>query len=198
MRDYYRKKDSKSNNRFRKCSKGDLFFAVKGERYDGHNFLEPAFKEGISCAVISTGLYNSLGENKRRSFNKYALVLVNDTLKALGELANIYREKFIIPVIAIGGSNGKTTTKDYIAHVLAKKYKVLKTEGNYNNAFGVPLTLFRLSKKHEIAVIEVGTNHFGEIEYLSKIAGPQMGLITNIGKEHLEFLKDINGAAKAE
>ncbi|HEY3250848.1 MAG TPA: UDP-N-acetylmuramoyl-tripeptide--D-alanyl-D-alanine ligase [Ignavibacteria bacterium] len=182
----------------RKCSKGDLFFAVKGERFDGHDFVELAFKKGISCAVVSKGWYKSLSENKKCSFKNFSFALVNNTLEALGELANIYRKKFIIPVIAIGGSNGKTSTKDYMAHVLAEKYNVLKTEGNYNNAYGVPLTLFRLNKRHEIAVIEVGTNHFGEVKYLCSIAEPQIGLITNIGKEHLEFLRDIKGAARAE
>jgi UDP-N-acetylmuramoyl-tripeptide--D-alanyl-D-alanine ligase len=113
-------------------------------------------------------------------------------------LAGNYRNKFVIPVIAIAGSNGKTTVKDLTAYVLSKKYNVLKTEGNLNNAIGVPLTLFRLNKEHEFAVIETGTNHFGEIDYLSKIVKPQFGVVTNIGKEHLEFLLNINGAAKAE
>lgn len=180
------------------CKKGDLFFAVKGERFDGHDFVKQVFKKGAKCAVVNKGWYKSLNENRKRSLNKYSLVLVSDTLKALGLLANVHRRKFLIPVIAVSGSNGKTSAKDYIAHVLSQKYCVLKTEGNYNNAYGVPLTLFRLKKEHEIAVVEIGTNHFGEVKYLCGIAEPQIGLITNIGKEHLEFLFDINGAAKAE
>jgi UDP-N-acetylmuramoyl-tripeptide--D-alanyl-D-alanine ligase len=180
------------------CGQGDLFFAIKGERFDGHDFIREVFEKGVRCAVVNKSWYNSLNENKKRSFNKYSFVLVNDTLKSLGMLANVHRRKFLIPIIAIGGSNGKTSAKDYIAHVLSQRYNVLKTEGNYNNAYGVPLTLFRLKREHEIAVIEVGTNHFGEVKYLSEIVMPQIGLITNIGKEHLEFLKDLKGAAKAE
>lgn len=179
----------------RKCKKGDLFFAVKGERFDGHNFISDVFKKKASCAIVSKKWYR---KNRNRSFNKYPLALVNDPLTALGLLANIYRKKFLIPVIAIAGSNGKTTTKDYTARVLTEKYNVLKTEGNLNNAYGVPLTLFRLNRKHEIAVVEIGSNHFGEVRQLCEIAEPQFGLITNIGKEHLEFFGDINGAAKAE
>lgn len=180
------------------CKKGDLFFAVKGERFDGHEFVKQVFKKGAICAVINKGWYKSLSENKKRSLNKYSLALVSDTLKALGLLAKVHRRKFLIPVIAVSGSNGKTSAKDYIAHVLSQKYSVLKTEGNYNNAYGVPLTLFKLKEEHEIAVVEIGTNHFGEVKYLCGIAKPQIGLITNIGKEHLEFLIDISGAAKAE
>ena len=194
-RDLLPKKFGKVTIDSRQCRKGDLFFAVKGERFDGHDFLEPVFNKGVGCAVVSKKWFS---KNKKRSFNKYSIALVNDPLTALGSLANIYRRKFLIPIIAVAGSNGKTTAKDYIAHVLSQKYNVLKTEGNYNNAFGVPLTLFRLNKEHDIAVVELGTNHFGEVRQLSEIAEPQLGLITNIGKEHLEFLKDINGAAKAE
>jgi UDP-N-acetylmuramoyl-tripeptide--D-alanyl-D-alanine ligase len=181
----------------RKCGSNDLFFAIKGEKFDGHNFVEDVLRSA-KCAVVNKQWYKRLSSSKKRSFKNKALVLTDDTVKALGSLANIYRRKFIIPVLAIAGSNGKTSTKDFIAHVLSKKYRVLKTEGNLNNAIGVPLTLFRLSARHEIAVIETGTNHFGEIEYLCKILMPQFGLVTNIGKEHLEFLKNIKGAAKAE
>ena len=166
----------------RKCGKNDLFFAIKGEKYDGHDFLNKVFTMGTKCAVV----------------NNKCFIVVKDTEKALGEISRVYRNKFVIPVIAVSGSNGKTSTKDFIAEVLSAKYKVLKTEGNLNNQIGVPLTLFRLKDEHEIAVIEVGTNHFGEVEKLCRICEPQFGIITNIGKEHLEFLKDIKGAAKAE
>lgn len=182
----------------RKCSKNDLFFAIKGEKFDGHDFVSDVLNKGIKCAVVSKKWYNSLNSAKKRSFKNKCVVQVNDTISALGELANIYRKKFLIPVIAVAGSNGKTSTKDFLAHVLSKKYNVLKTEGNLNNNIGVPLTIFRLNEKHQFAVIEVGTNHHGEIETLCKIAAPQFGVITNIGKEHLEFLKDIKGVAKAE
>jgi len=182
----------------RKCTKGSLFVAVKGEKFDGHNFIDQVFIKGVKCAVVCGRWYNSLSENKKRSFKKYSFALVKDTLKSLGGLANIHRNKFLIPVLAVGGSNGKTSAKDYIAHVLSQRYNVMKTEGNFNNAYGVPLTLFRISDDHALAVIEVGTNHFGEIKYLCEAAKPQLGLITNIGKEHLEFFKTVKGAAKAE
>jgi len=183
----------------RKCGVNDLFFAIKGERFDGHDFVDAVLKKNKPrCAVVSKKWYERLSGLKKSSFKNKCLVLVDDTVKSLGNLANIYRRKFVIPVIAVAGSNGKTSTKDFIAHVLSKKYNVLKTEGNFNNTIGVPLTLFRLNARHEFAVIEVGINHFGEIEYLCKIAMPQFGVVTNIGKEHLEFLKNIKGVAKAE
>jgi len=180
------------------CRKGDLFFAIKGERFDGHNFIADVLKKGAEAVVAEKKWYRKLTQSKKRSFNKANIVLIESTVKSLGELARNYRRKFLIPVIAIGGSNGKTGTKDIIAHVLAAKYSVLKTEGNMNNSLGVPLTLFSLKDEHQICVIEVGTNHFGEIDYLCRVAEPQFGVLTNIGKEHLEFLKDIRGTAKAE
>ena len=181
----------------RKCRAGDLFFAIKGERFDGHDFVTDVIKKRCKCVVVNKSWFRKQNKNNR-SFKKTSFVLADDVLKSLNELANIYRRKFIIPVIAIGGSNGKTSAKDFIGHVLSKKYKVLKTEGNLNNEIGVPLTLFKLNKSHEIAVIEVGMNHFGEVERLCRVVIPQFGLVTNIGKEHLEFLKNIDGAAKAE
>ncbi len=183
----------------RKSGKNDLFFAVKGERFDGHDFAENLLRKNkCKAAVVAKKWYRSLSKSKKSSLKNKCLVLVDDTIVSLGNLANVYRRKFIIPVLGIAGSNGKTSTKDFIAHVLSKKFNVLKTEGNFNNAIGVPLTLFRLNAKSEFAVVELGTNHFREIEYLCKVAMPQFGLITNIGKEHLEFLKNIEGVAKAE
>jgi len=182
----------------RKCSGKDIFFAITGEKFDGHDFVKILFKKGIKCAVVSKKWYSGLTDSEKRSLKTGSMLIVNNTVKALGELAGNYRRRFTIPVIGIAGSNGKTSTKDFAAHVLSKKYITLKTEGNLNNELGVPLTLFRLNSKHEAAVIELGTNHFGEVERLCKIACPQFGLITNIGKEHLEFLKDIKGAARAE
>ena len=179
----------------RSCKKGDLFFAIKGERFDAHDFVKDVLKKGIKGAVVQKKWLK--GQDKR-FFKKYLLVIVDDTVKSLGELASIYRSKFIVPVLAVGGSNGKTTAKEFIAGVLSKKFNVLKTEGNFNNEYGVPLTLFRLNKNHEFCVIETGANHFGEIDNLCNIAKPQFGIITNIGKEHLEFFKDVRGAAKAE
>ncbi|MCC6866703.1 MAG: UDP-N-acetylmuramoyl-tripeptide--D-alanyl-D-alanine ligase [Ignavibacteria bacterium] len=182
----------------RKCSKNDLFIAIKGEKFDGHNFVSKVFLNGTQAAVVAENWYKKNKVSINRSLNNKYLIIVKDTVKALGEIARIYRNKFVLPVIGIGGSNGKTTTKDFIAEVLSVKYNVLKTKGNLNNQIGVPLTLFELNNKHDIAVIELGTNHFGEIDSLCRIAQPQFGLITNIGKEHLEFLNDLKGTAKAE
>ncbi len=126
------------------------------------------------------------------------LVVVENTTHAFGEFARNYRRKFNIPVIAIGGSNGKTTTKDMIARVLGSRYNVLSTHANLNNFIGVPQTLFKLEKRHEIAVIEIGTNHPGEIQYLCSILEPTHGLLTNVGREHMEFFQTLSGVAKEE
>ncbi len=182
----------------RSCKKTDLFFAIKGERFDGHDFVKDLLKKGTKGAVVSQKWHNKINKNESGFFKKYLLVVVDDTVKSLGGLASIHRNKFPVPVLAVGGSNGKTTVKEYIAGVLSKKFNVLKTEGNFNNEYGVPLTLFNLNEKHGFCVIETGANHFGEIAYLCNIAKPQFGIITNIGKEHLEFFKDLKGVAKAE
>lgn len=168
----------------RKCKSSELFFAIKGERFDGHDFVKEV---NSKSAVVSAKWFGRLSNKDKNKIKDKTIVIVPDTVKALGELANTYRRKFAIPVLAIAGSNGKTTTKDIVASVLAKKYNVLKTEGNLNNELGVPLTLFRLNKNHDMAVIELGTNHFGEVRKLCQIAEPQFGLLTNIGKEHNEL-----------
>ena len=126
------------------------------------------------------------------------VLVVKNTLDALGELANVYRKKFSIPILVIAGSNGKTTTKELIAHVLSGTRGVLKTEANYNNQIGLPRMLFQLRDGHDVAVLEIGTNHPGEIEWLCKVAEPTLALITNIGREHLEFFKDLKGVATEE
>ncbi len=175
----------------RTTKQGEIFFAIRGERLDGHEFVGRAFENGALIAVIHTPQSIDM-------FKTHPLLLVEDSTKALGKLAKNYRRKFDIPIIAVAGSNGKSTTKDMIAAVLGKKYNVLKTEGNLNNHIGVPHTLFRLQQKHDLAVIEIGTNHFGELSYLCEILEPTHGLITNVGREHLEFFGDVKGAAKAE
>jgi UDP-N-acetylmuramoyl-tripeptide--D-alanyl-D-alanine ligase len=161
----------------RKLQRGDLFVALKGEKFDGHEYAETAVKNG--AAVV-------LSHQKLKGSTPY--LLVGDTLAALHKLAKYYKSKFSIPFIAITGSSGKTTTKDMIASVLSEKYNVLKTEGNFNNAIGLPLTLFRLEKGHEICVIEMGMNSLGEIEVLADIVRPQAGVITNVGTAHIENL----------
>jgi len=178
----------------RSTARGEIFFALKGEKFDGHDFVLEALRKGAVCAIVDRQWLNKNMQAKE----KLPLVVVDDTTTALGELALIHRKKFDIPVIAIGGSNGKTTVKEMIAKVLSSGLRVLKTEGNYNNQIGVPLTLFNLNPSHDVAVIEVGSNHMGEMERLCSILDPTAGLLTNIGKEHLEFFKNINGVKKEE
>ncbi|MFN3306795.1 MAG: UDP-N-acetylmuramoyl-tripeptide--D-alanyl-D-alanine ligase [Candidatus Kapaibacteriota bacterium] len=171
---------------------GNIFVALKGNKFDGHDFVEIAIERGAPICLVNQEWFQD------HNNDKLPLIVVPNTLYALGELANLYRCKFDIPVIAVAGSNGKTTTKDFIAHILSQKYKVLKTESNLNNQIGLPLTLFRLSAEHQIAVIEIGTNQFGEINRLCEIAQPNFGLITNIGKEHLEAFVDLDGVEMEE
>lgn len=175
---------------------GNLFVAVRGELFDGHDFLTKAVESG-ACGIVVDKRWAESNPVLLTSLDVPKLV-VDDTVVALGDLARTHRRKFKIPVIVIGGSNGKTTTKDMVASVLASKFSVLATEGNLNNHIGVPHTLFRLEKKHRIAVIEIGTNHFGELEYLCNIIEPTHALITTIGHEHLEFFGSLDGVAKAE
>lgn len=180
----------------RAVKKYHLFFALKGETFDAHDFIDDVVRSGAAAAVV----HREWALRHDVYFRTFpcAFVVVPDTTIAFGELATIYRRKFSIPVIAIGGSNGKTTTKEMISALLRTKYSVLATEGNLNNHIGVPQTLFRMTNDHDIAVIEIGTNHFGELQYLCDIAQPTHGLITNIGKEHLEFFLDEKGVAREE
>jgi UDP-N-acetylmuramoyl-tripeptide--D-alanyl-D-alanine ligase len=173
----------------RKVNPGAIFVALKGENFDGHQFVEDTFRKGAIAAIVDE-LFVGVSDKP--------LFIVKDTTFALGELARIYRMKFDIPVLAIGGSNGKTTTKDMTTAVLSTSYKVLGTDGNLNNHIGVPQTLLRLETKHQMAVVEIGTNHPGEIEYLCRILQPTHGLLTNIGKEHLEFFESLEGVALEE
>lgn len=175
---------------------GDVFFALRGENFNGHDFLTKAVELGAAAVVVEAE-WSKLNPTLLSSLQAPRLV-VESTVMALGELARLYRRKFKIPLLTVGGSSGKTTTKDMIAAVLKMKFNVLSTEGNLNNHIGVPLTLFRLEKKHQIAVIEMGTNHFAEIRYLTEIVQPTRALITNIGSEHLEFFGDLAGVARAE
>jgi UDP-N-acetylmuramoyl-tripeptide--D-alanyl-D-alanine ligase len=175
----------------RRTRPGELFIALRGERFDGHAFLDAAAARGASAALVER-----LPRGGR--LRDFPLVVVENTFHALGDLGRRYRRKFRLPVLAIAGSNGKTTTKELVASVLRKRYTVLRTEGNLNNQIGVPLTLFRLERRHEVAVIEIGTNHPGEIEYLCRILEPTHGLVTNVGKEHLEFFHSLEGVAAEE
>ncbi len=169
----------------------DLFFALRGPQFDGHAFVGTAIGKGAVAAVVDTA-----GAPARDP--GIPLLVVDDTTRALGDLAHLYRAKFDLPIVAVGGSNGKTTTKEMIAAVLGTTFHVLCTEGNLNNQIGVPLTLFRLERKHQVAVVEIGTNHPGEIRTLCAILRPTHGLITNIGHEHLEYFGSLEGVAEEE
>jgi UDP-N-acetylmuramoyl-tripeptide--D-alanyl-D-alanine ligase len=180
-----------------KVRRGSVFVALKGERLDGHRFVPEALERGAECVIVHRRL--------AAAARKHATVIyVADTLKALGDLAHYRRQKLPTQVIAITGSNGKTTTKEMLSAILeesslngtALRGKVLKTEGNFNNLVGLPLTLLRLRPKHRVAVVELGTNHPGEIERLTRIANPDMGIITSVAAAHLEGLSSLAGVAR--
>lgn len=170
---------------------GELFVALRGPAFDGHRFLPEAASRGAGAALVESGA-------DRNGWPEITLVTVQDTTRALGMLARYHRDRYAIPVLAVGGSSGKTTTKEMIAAVLGKRYRVLRTERNYNNQIGVPKTLFRIQRRHEIAVVEIGTNHPGEMKILCDILNPTHGLLTNIGAEHLEFFGSLSGVSREE
>lgn len=176
----------------RTVRRGGLFFALKGANFDGHDYIDTAFRRGAGGVVVSRLVKGCLPGAG------HPVIRVSDTLRALGDLASFWRRRFSIPVIAVTGSNGKTTTKEMIAALLEERYRLLKTEGNFNNLIGLPLTLFRLNERHEMAVLEMGMNAPGEIRRLTGIALPQVGVVTNVGQAHLEGLKTIRGVARAK
>ena len=172
----------------RKILRGCLFFALKGETFDGNAYAEKALADGAAYAIIDNP-----------NFKKNDLyILVEDVLKTLQQLATHHRRQFDFPVIGIAGSNGKTTTKELLAAVMSAQYNALFTKGNLNNHIGVPLTLLELNKDHQVAIIEMGANHQEELWELCEIAEPTHGLITNIGKEHLEGFGGLEGVKKGE
>src|SRR5881398_3884803 len=160
---------------------GELFVALRGEKFDGHNFVESAAKAGAAGAVVDSNWKGKVPEN-------FALIRVKDTLQAYQKLAANYRKSLSLKVVAITGSNGKTSTKDFAASVLARRFRVTKTEGNFNNHVGLPRTILEATSEDEVAVWEIGMNHPGEIAALSKIAAPDAAIITNIGVAHIEFM----------
>ncbi|HEU4342029.1 MAG TPA: UDP-N-acetylmuramoyl-tripeptide--D-alanyl-D-alanine ligase, partial [Candidatus Binatia bacterium] len=180
-----------------KVKKGSVFIALKGERFDGHRFAGEAVRRGAACVIV----HQDLGRSVPRDA---VVVRVPDTLRALGDLAHFRRRKLAPKVLAITGSNGKTTTKEMTAAILERatidgqtlRRKVLKTDGNFNNLVGLPLTLLRLRKHHKVAVVELGTNHPGEIRRLCEIADPDMGIITSVAAAHLEGLNSLTGVAR--
>ena len=175
----------------RTVAPGQLFFAIKGDRFDGHDFVPQALEAGAVAAVVSAArvaMYSSASH----------LLVVEDTLAALQTLGAGVRRLWGKPVVGVTGSAGKTTTKDAIAAVLAARFRVLKSEGNLNNHFGLPMQLLRLEPEHEIAVIEMGMSHAGEIAALARLAQPQIGVVTNVAPVHLEFFDSIAGIARAK
>jgi UDP-N-acetylmuramoyl-tripeptide--D-alanyl-D-alanine ligase len=168
-----------------------LFFCLKGEKFDGNQFVAEALEKGARYVVTEKAKDNSRQFQLTEQKEEDSIILVEDVLTTLQQLATYHRKQLKIPVIGITGSNGKTTTKELIAAVLSKKYKTAFTQGNLNNHIGVPLTLLSIIKDDEIAVIEMGANHTGEIEELCRIAQPDYGIITNIGKAHLEGFGSI-------
>ncbi len=169
----------------RTIKKGEIFIAVPGKRYDGHRFIYQAIEKGASALIVHKRI-------KKKSC-KIPVVTVDNTVAALGHLAAYYRRQFQIPIIAVTGSAGKTSTKELIASVLSQKFNVLKNERSENNHFGVPLTLLKLTHKHHVAVLEVGTSQKGDISCLGQIIKPDMLVFTNIGASHLEGLGSIRG-----
>jgi UDP-N-acetylmuramoyl-tripeptide--D-alanyl-D-alanine ligase len=170
---------------------GQLFFAVTGERLDGHDFVEAALKKGAAAAVVRQDL-------RGRYPGETRLLAVEDTLVALQTLATAVRKLWAKPLIAVTGSAGKTTTKEAVAHVLSTRFRVLKSEGNFNNHFGLPLMLLKLEPEFDLAVIEMGMSHAGEIRALARIAQPDIGVVTNVAPVHLEFFDSLAGIARAK
>jgi len=174
----------------RKCKKNSLFIAIKGENFDGHNFVKDAIKNGATAVVINNkklDLYDDV---------KTPIIAVDNTIKAFGYLANVWRNKLKAKVISITGSNGKTTTKEILTTLLSSSFKVVSSEKNFNNHLGVPLTIFRANAGDDFLILEHGTNHFGEIKYTAELAAPNFALITNIGESHLEYFGDRFGVLK--
>lgn len=171
----------------RKIKQGSIFFALKGDNFNGNCFATEAINNGAMAVVIDEKEYQGEG-----------MILVDNVLETLQKLATYHREQFDIPIIALTGSNGKTTTKELIANILKQKYTTHYTLGNFNNHIGVPLTLLKMPKETEIAIIEMGANHQGEIQHLAEICKPNFGFITNIGKAHLEGFGGLEGVKKGK
>jgi len=183
----------------RSIRSGDLFLAMKGERFDGHDFVGAALSRGAAGAIVDDSYDVEPLAIKPNPKRLAPFILgVRDPLFAYQQLATHHRSRFDIPVVAVTGSNGKTTTKEMVASVMAHRWKVLKTEGNLNNRIGVPQTLFRLNGRHEGAVIEMGVDHVGQTTRLCEIVRPTLGVITNIGPDHLEFFGSMEGSAQSK
>lgn len=185
----------------RSIRRGDLFVALSGERFDGHEFVPAVLAKGAVGAIVHDEYRLPQGKGpgaKTAGRTGPFLFGVRDPLFAYQQLATHHRSRFEIPVVAVTGSNGKTTTKEMVASVLAQRWRTLKTEGNFNNRIGVPHTLFRLTVRHQAAVIEMGVDQQGQTTRLSEIVRPTIGIITNIGPDHLEFFGSMEGSAQAK
>ena len=172
----------------RNCPENSLFFALKGEKFNGNHYAKDTIENGCSFAFVDE---KEFADGKK-------IIYVDNVLETLQKLANLHRKVLNTPIIGITGTNGKTTTKELIAAVLKKKYKTLYTQGNLNNHIGVPLTLLRLNESHEVAIIEMGANHPGEIKTLVEIVEPNYGIITNVGKAHIEGFGSFEGVIKTK
>lgn len=177
----------------RKIQKDNIYIAIKGERFDGNKFVIDAFKKGASIAIVSEILFDIDKEEEAQT-----VILVDDTEKALLDLASFYRKKLGLKVVGVTGSCGKTSTKDLIAAFLSEKYKVFKTKGNFNNQIGLPLMILELDSTYDVAVLEMGMSDLGEIDVLAKCARPDIAVITNIGLSHIENLKTQENILKAK
>lgn len=185
---HFKQLDQRFTTDTRKLQSGDIFFALKGGNFNGNRYAKQALESGAALVVTDEDTDSDPGKTVR----------VDDVLTFMQQLATYHRNQFNIPVLAVAGSNGKTTTKELLISVLSEKYRVHATSGNLNNHIGVPMTLLSMAPDTEIAVIEIGTNAFGEIRFLSELLQPDFGLITNIGKEHLEGFGDLEGVAREE
>ncbi len=180
----------------RHCPEGSIFIALKGETFDGNKFAAQALEQGCSLAVVDDE--QAYSQYLNQPLARGRMVLVPDALQAFKDLAREHRRQFAIPVVGITGTNGKTTTKELVRAVLSMKYNVMATEGNYNNDVGVPKTLLRLTSEHEIAVVEMGASHPGDIKTLAQTCEPTCGLITNVGKAHLQGFGSLEGVIRTK
>jgi len=179
----------------RNMTEGNIFVAIPGERFDGHRFVKDAVKRGASTVIIRKDKVHAI---EQETLNSIPVLLVEDTKKALRDMASWYRRKFDLPTVAITGTNGKTTTKDMTFEVLSSRFKVLKSPKSYNNLIGVPLTLFQLDSQTEVLVLELGMSSPDEIGILTRVADPHIGVITNIGPAHLESMRSVESIARAK
>ncbi|HEX7712827.1 MAG TPA: UDP-N-acetylmuramoyl-tripeptide--D-alanyl-D-alanine ligase [Bacillota bacterium] len=180
----------------RRIEPGQLFLALKGERFDGHDFISAALAGGARAVVLDDE--GRFDEEQFRVYPDPGVILVPDSQEALGAIARFHRDRFQIPVIAVTGSNGKTTTKDLVAAILAQEWPIIKTEANFNNEIGLPLTLLKIDQTTRAAVVEMGMRGLGQIRHLCGIARPEMGIVTNVGLSHLELLGSQENIARAK